>query len=378
MHLLHVFPSFQTGGSQRRFAALANHFGSRFTHTIVSLDGCRDASALLGPSVRYAFAEAPLKAGPLTTILGARRRLRDLHPDLLVTYNWGAMEWAAANNGRVRHIHIEDGFGPEEAQHQLRRRVWFRRLVLNRHSALVLPSQTLVRIARDQWKIAPERVRYVPNGIPCARFANPGLSLRDEFKGDGPVIGTVAALRKEKALERLIDAFAEVRRQGSARLVIVGDGAERPGLEARAADLGLGDSVTFTGALSQPEQAVAGFDLFAISSDTEQMPLSVLEAMAAGLAVASTDVGDIRTMVAPDNGAFIIPKDSGALAAAIQALLDNEHLRNHIGQANRDRACDVFDESRMFAAYEQLFQGPQTPVATSMPTAVGEALPAGE
>jgi glycosyltransferase involved in cell wall biosynthesis len=378
MNLLHVFPSFQTGGSQRRFAALANHFGSRFTHTIVSLDGCRDAGALLGPSVPYTFAEAPPKAGPLTTILGARRRLRDLRPDLLVTYNWGAMEWAAANNGQVRHIHIEDGFGPEEAQRQLRRRVWFRRLVLNRHSTLVLPSQTLMRIARDEWKIAPARVRYVPNGIPCARFASPGRSRRDEFKGDGPVIGTVAALRREKALDRLIEAFARVREQGPARLVIVGDGPERSGLEARAADLGLSDSVTFTGALTQPEQAVAGFDLFAISSDTEQMPLSVLEAMAGGLAVAATDVGDIRTMVAPNNGAFVVPKDSGALAAAIQALLDDDHLRDRIGQANRDRACDVFDESRMFAAYEELFLGPQTRAAARMPLAADDALPAGE
>lgn len=377
MNLLHVFPSFQTGGSQRRFAALANHFGARFAHTIVSLDGCRDASALLDPSVRYGFLDGAPKRGPLMTVLGARRRLRDLHPDLLVTYNWGAMDWAAANNGRIRHLHIEDGFGPEEAKHQLRRRVWFRRLVLNRHSTLVLPSQTLVRIAADQWRIAPERVRYVPNGIPCARFASVGVSLRDQFRGDGPVIGTVAALRKEKALDRLIDAFAQVRARGSARLVIVGDGAERAKLKAQAEALGLGDSVTFTGALTQPEQAVAGFDLFAMSSDTEQMPMSVLEAMAAGLAVAATDVGDIRAMVAPDNGAFIVPKDSGALATAIQALLDHEHLRSRIGQANRDRACEVFDESRMFAAYEELFAGP-TPRPARRPLTTGEVLPAGE
>jgi glycosyltransferase involved in cell wall biosynthesis len=182
-------------------------------------------------------------------------------------------------------------------------------------------------------------------------------------------------LRKEKALERLIEAFARLR--GPARLVIVGDGAERPGLEALAAERGLAERVTFTGALTRPEAAVAGFDVFALSSDTEQMPLSVLEAMAAGLAVVATDVGDVRTMVAPDNGAFIVPRDAGALAAAIQSLLENDLLRARVGQANRERACEAFDESRMFAAYEELFLGPDAQTAaTAAAVTAGEALSA--
>lgn len=366
MHLAHVFPSFQTGGSQRRFASLANHFGNRFTHTVVALDGCTDARALLDPSLRLRFVEGVPKADPLTTMMRARTWLKELKPDLLVTYNWGAMEWAAAS-GNMRHIHIEDGFGPEEAKQQLRRRVWFRRFVLNWNATLVLPSQTLVRIALEQWKIAPERVRYVPNGIACARFQGGESAMRDEFIGHGPVIGTVATLRKEKALDRLVEAFAEVRTQGSARLVIVGDGPERPALEALAARLDLTDCVTFTGALTKPEEAVTGFDLFALSSDTEQMPLSVLEAMAAGLAVAATDVGDIGAMVAAENGPFIVPRNTRALAASIQALLDRDAVRYKIGVANRERAQAIFDESKMFAAYEQLFLGPAETAAPFRP-----------
>lgn len=366
MHLVHVFPSFQTGGSQRRFASLANHFGNRFVHTVIALDGCTDAKALLDPALRVDFIEGVPKADPVTTMMRARSCLRDLAPDLLLTYNWGAMEWAAAS-GNMRHIHIEDGFGPEEAKAQLRRRVWFRRFVLNWNATLVLPSQTLVRIALEQWKIAPERIHYVPNGIPCARFQTGESAMRDGFTGDGPVIGTVATLRKEKALDRLIDAFAEVRTQGSARLVIVGDGAERSALEAQVARLDLADCVTFTGTLANPEEAVTGFDLFALSSDTEQMPLSVLEAMAAGLAVAATDVGDIRAMVAAENGPFIVPRNTRALAASLQALLDQEAVRYKIGVANRERANAVFDEDRMFAAYEQLFLGPAEPAAPFRP-----------
>lgn len=363
MHIAHVFPSFQTGGSQRRFAALANHFGNRFTHTVVSLDGCTDARALLNHGLRVSFVEGVPKADPITTVARARACLRDLKPDLLVTYNWGAMEWAAAS-GSLRHIHIEDGFGPEEAHAQLRRRVWFRRFVLNWNATLVLPSQTLVRIALDQWKIAPGRVRYVPNGIPWARFTDHVSPLRDSFVGEGPVIGTVATLRKEKALNRLVEAFAEVRSRGAARLVIVGDGPERTALEAQVAGLNLAGCVTFTGSLTRPEDAVTGFDLFALSSDTEQMPLSVLEAMAAGLAVSATDVGDVRSMVAAENGPFIVPRNASALAASMQALLDQDALRYKIGVANQERALAIFDEEKMFAAYEQLFLGSAAPAAS--------------
>lgn len=357
MHILHVFPSFQIGGSQRRFASLANHFGARYRHTVIALDGCRTARSLLDHDGLFAFYPAPAKSSLPTTLVRAAKTIRRLKPDLLVTYNWGAMEWAAANVFcGVRHVHIEDGFGPEEAQDQLMRRVLFRRLVLNVKSAVVLPSQNLVNLAKDVWRIAPARISFVPNGIACARFRGPGDDTLD-FRGSGPVIGTVATLRKEKALDRLIAAFKELRHIQEARLVIVGDGPERPALEACVASAGLTDCVTFTGNLSDPERVVGRFDIFAISSDTEQMPLSVLEAMAAGKPVASTDVGDIRFMVAEQNAPFVVAKEVSALTVAMGLLLKDQSLCRIVGAANQERATREFDESAMFARYEAIFSG---------------------
>ena len=110
--------------------------------------------------------------------LGNRRRfrtyLRAHRPDLLITYNWGSLEWAMANWPRlVPHVHIEDGFGPEEADRQLLRRVWTRRLLLS-NSRVVVPSRTLERIALHVWKLSPSRVRYIPNGVDCQRFSGLG------------------------------------------------------------------------------------------------------------------------------------------------------------------------------------------------------------
>jgi glycosyltransferase involved in cell wall biosynthesis len=252
----------------------------------------------------------------------------------------------------VRHIHIEDGFGPEEATHQLRRRVWARRVLLSR-SELIVPSHRLEKLAINVWKLKPQRVRYIPNGIDWGRFAN---AARERPQPDQcPVIGTVAALREEKNLVRLLDAFRLVRNERPCRLVIAGDGPEREKLGAHAATLGIAGDVTFAGHRSDVENVYAGIDVFALSSDTEQMPTSVIEAMAAGLPVASTDVGDVRSMVAPANDRFVVSSDASSLAAAIDALLSDDQLRRDIGSANQERCRREFAEDRMFDAYGSVF-----------------------
>src|SRR5207237_2180444 len=165
---------------------------------------------------------------------------------------------------------------------------------------------------------------------------------------------------------RLIDAFAGVRVERTAVLAIVGDGPERGALHAHANALGIGQSVVFTGMCPNPERLLPSFNIFAISSDTEQMPLSVLEAMAAGRPVVATDVGDIREMLAPENHPFVVRKDATMLSAALRGLLDNERRASDIGTANARRARTFFDQEVMFTHYKALFDG-NGPVRTKAP-----------
>jgi glycosyltransferase involved in cell wall biosynthesis len=348
--LLHVFSTFAVGGPQVRFAALANRFGRAWRHAVVAMDGNTACRERLDPALDVTFPAVALRKGDtLGNLRRCRRALLCLRPDGLVTYNWGAIEWAMANLlVRTRHIHVEDGFGPEERARQLPRRVWTRRLVL-RPATVVLPSRTLERIALEVWRLPPARVRYIPNGIDVSRF------LQGEGGGEVRVIGTVAALRAEKNLARLLHAFALLRQP--ARLVIVGDGPERAALEALTLELGIADRTDFTGHLATPQDAYRHFDLFALSSDTEQMPLSVLEAMASGLAVAATDVGDVAAMLAEENRPFVVAKDAAALAEAMAALLADPQRRRAIGAANRDRVEREYAEETMFQAYAALFGG---------------------
>src|SRR5690348_1630076 len=193
--LLHIFSTFAVGGPQVRFAAQANRFGDQFHHLIVAMDGQYDCQSRIDSAIEIEFPQIRIQKGhTLANILTFRRALRDLRPDLPVTYNWGSIEWALANwPHSTRHVHVEDGFGPEEAPKQFRRRIWIRRLALAR-STLIVPSLNLRRIATRVWKLDPQRVRYIANGIDCDRFAAPHeANLLANWPGTGPVIGTVAA-----------------------------------------------------------------------------------------------------------------------------------------------------------------------------------------
>lgn len=355
--LLHVFSTFEVGGPQVRFAAMVNHFGREFRHGIFAMDGSYAANARLDAGLDTFYPEVKVTKGEtLANVRRFRAALKELRPDALVTYNWGAIEWGMANwPAMVRHIHIADGFGPEEAHRQLPRRALTRRVVLAR-STLVFPSRTIEKIAKDIWKLSPRRMRLIPNGIDCTRFevARPPISA---WPPSGPTIGTVAVLRREKNLGRLLDAFRLVRNAMPCRLVIAGDGPERAALEAHAASLSLGEDVTFTGYTAETERIYAGLDLFALSSDTEQMPTSVLEAMAAGLPIVSTHVGDVHAMIAPENKEFLVPLETPALADAIVALLKNPARMRSLGDANHKIALRDFDQAVMFDAYRKLFRG---------------------
>jgi glycosyltransferase involved in cell wall biosynthesis len=351
--ILSVFSSFAVGGPQVRFTKLAAHFADRFRHSIVAMDRDYACRARLDPGLDVTYPDVNFcKGRTAANVNHFRRVLHQLRPDLMVTNNWGSIEWSIANALPItRHIHIEDGFGPEERDTQISRRVWTRYAFLRR-CTVVVPSLTLRRIAVETWGLPSTHVQYIPNGIGCARFAQ--RLNRMNWPGAGTVIGTVAALRPEKNLSRLIRAFKLVTERHDVRLVIAGDGPELPALRRLATDLGLGDKVFFVGDVAAPEAYYASFDIFALSSDTEQMPLTVIEAMAAGLPIAATAVGDVLTMVSDPNCRFVTKRDDRALADALDALVADHALRRRLGEANQAKAISLYDEREMFRAYSRL------------------------
>ncbi len=360
--ILHVFPSFEVGGAQRRVVSQINAKTGNFTHSVFAMDGCYDAMSLIkdiGPMP--VMPPAVQKAGMISSIRTCRRLLVQYDPDLLITYNWGAVEWALANRfARIcPTIHIQDGFGKEEQNRELPRRRMIRSFAYKGCAGVVVPSHALEKIARDSWGIKPAKLHYIPNGIDINRFicpADPALMKKLDLSAKDRIIGTVAGLRPEKNLIRLINTFSQVAGlYRDAKLVIVGGGGEEAALKEHAEKLGISERVVFTGPLDTPENIIPAFEIFALSSDTEQMPLSVIEAMACGLPIVSTDVGDIRQMVCEENQPFIKGRDSRGLAQSLSAMLERREAGLKIGAANQLKAKKEFSVKTMVRHYEDLF-----------------------
>ena len=196
---------------------------------------------------------------------------------------------------------------------------------------------TLEEIALIDWFRPTANVHRIANGIDIARYLKPPAA--DAFPGlikrEGEmVVGTIAGLRAVKNLPRLVRAVAAAG--PNVRLAIAGEGPERGAIMAEAARLGIADRVIMPGFMRDPAAYVGLFDIFALSSDSEQYPISLVEAMAAGLPAVCTDVGDVRNIVTEANRPFIVAKDDEAgFAAALTKLAGDAALRrnNRRGQS---------------------------------------------
>jgi L-malate glycosyltransferase len=365
MHILHLHSTFDPGGKELRAARLMNAFGPQLRHTVVTaVPGALGAARALDPALDVAYPDdfQPLAGKPLPARL--LRLARAMQPfDLVLSYNWGAMDAVLAHSvfrdalSLPPLVHHEDGFNQDEAGGLKTSRNWFRRVALARSAALVVPSRRLEAIALDVWGQPRARVHLIENGIATARYAarpRPDALPRVVKRKGERWLGTLAGLRAVKNLPRLVRGFADLPEQW--QLVILGEGPEREAIRAEAARLGLAHRLHMPGFVADPATAVGLFDLFALSSDSEQFPISVVEAMAAGLAVASFAVGDVAGMVAAENRPFIVqPGDEGGLAAAIEQLALDEGLRAQVGVANRVRARACYDEAGMIGAYRALY-----------------------
>ena len=377
-HLLHVFSTFCAAGPQVRTAGLVNYYGLDFRHTFVACDGRTEATELLDRGVSYDVAHVSRAEGPLGGVRAMRELLLETRPDLLLTYNWGAMDavLAARSLRLYRHLHHEDGFNSDEATRLKARRNFTRRVALRRVD-IVVPSRTLEQIARRKWRLP--RVHFIPNGVDVTRFRAPdqdgarggggGAAFRAELgiPPEALVIGSVGHLRPVKNYPRLVRVASALdpRAFGGRPLhvVIVGEGNERPAIEAIAAAVAsAGRSsvrVHLPGHRADLAGAYAAFDVFTLTSDSEQQPVSLLEAMAAGRAVAATDVGDVRATLPEVARRFVVPLGPAVeqnLADAFTRLLADDGARAALGRAAVDHVIREFSLERMADAHGALWR----------------------
>ena len=294
--------------------------------------------------------------------LGTRRRLaaalRDLRPDI-VHVNKQNLEdgpdllLAARDSGipSVADIHVTRSMVDLGAVGgRLRDR--FARSVL-RQADLPLIG-TADRCGRELLEFVGRDgppVHVVPNGVPA-----PPAADRDRLRAgwgvrDGEIVlGCVARLEPQKDPLFFVREVMP-RLPGHVRLVWVGDGSLRPDVEAAVREHGLGDRVVLDGWRDDAPARLRGLDLFVLPSRFEGFPLSILEAMAAGVPVVANDVDGIREAVADgETGTLVTPGDAAAWVRSLSALAVDEGRRSRQGAAGRARWAARFSVDAMTAA----------------------------
>lgn len=234
------------------------------------------------------------------------------------------------------------------------------RLLYRRIDVYLAVSEGVKRDMASQFGIPDTRIVTVYNGFDrrmVLERAGEPLSAGEQelFRCDGLVLITVGRLMEQKGHDDLLKAFALLRQSVSCRLILVGEGDRLDELRRLAEELGIADHVEFSGWTSNPFKLVAAADVFVLSSRYEGFPNVLLEAMALGKAVVSTDCpsGPFEILGGGRYGMLVPPGDHRALAEALHTICTDEAVRNDLQQRSRERAED-FTLERMVAAYEAL------------------------
>ena len=359
MSIVHVLSSYGVGGQER--VALDLAIGQRAR-------GHRVAVLSLAPlpdgAMADEFAQAGIEVGRVpkrggldpTLVPRLARELRRREADIVHTHNplpliYGA---PAARLAGARAIHTKHGVNPGSRGHRI-----LRRAAAQLVHAFVAVSDTTAAQARQQHDMPLAKLHTIPNGIRLDRYAPDAAAraaVRAELQlGDAWVVGTVGRLDRYKNQALLVRAMAPLL-SSHVRLVIVGDGDDRAEVEAAVAALPEPRWVVMTGRRMDVPRLVHAFDVFALSSTTEGLPLVVPEAMAAGLPIVATAVGGLPSVIEPRVTGLLVPVDEAALAAALAELERDRDFARQLGAKARETALARYDYGRMVDAYLALYK----------------------
>ena len=365
--IVHVLYRLDTGGMERILVSLINATSDRYRHAVITLAGF---GALRGEIESNVTACVSLEKKPgkdWWCYFRLWRALRTLKPDLVQTYNIGTLDLAPVVKlaGVRRQIHAEhgrDATDPKGESPKYRRMRRWTAPLIDRYVAV---SADLQNWLTDRAGIRPSKVVYIANGIDAAAFNVPRVAseprnLLADFAPPGSVlIGHVARLDMVKDQAGLISAFkflCEEAGHPHCRLIIVGEGAQREALERQIVQLGLVETVRLLGNRNDVAELLAECDVFVLSSIAEGMPVTLMEAMAAGLPVVATQVGGVASVVEDGvTGTLVRAGDPRIMAAALSSYVADETRRRQHGAAGRARVAAHFSLSAMIAGYVALY-----------------------
>ena len=338
--VLHVIDALVMGGAQALLVALlreltAGHLAQSLVCSVTTRWADDDlVAAVRASSARLEFVDRgiddprlPLALARIAHVSGADV----VHSHLSVANFSSRIAAKIAGRPHVTTVHTMPGPSIEDS----RARALADGLTARLSNVLVAPSVEVADAYAAAWRVPRSRFRVIPNAAAAVdRDGFDRAAVRAELAPDGrPVVISVARLQPEKGIDELLEAAALVN---GARIVVAGDGPERERLEGEIAARGLGDRLALLGHRSDVARLLAGADAFVLPSRHEGLPISLLEAMSAGLPCVATAVGGIPGLVEDGvSGLLVPPRDPAALAAALGRVVEDRDLAAALGAEGR-------------------------------------------
>ena len=284
------------------------------------------------------------------------RTLTKLKPDAFIIATYKKL-FIASLGARLAHVpRVVARIGLEsDTPRSIKYRIALRRWT----DGVAVNAQRIVRPFANLSGFGPGKVEVIWNSVPATGETSAPDRVRNEL-GIGSevfVIGTVARLARQKRIDRLVRVTAMLP---GVKCIIAGDGTARRNLENLAANLGVSDRVQFLGDRSDVHDVIDALDVFVLVSDSEGMSNAMLEAMARGRPVVSTNVSGADDALAADAdheaAGMITDFDEASIAHAVEVLRSDAQLRDSMGRAGRDRARTQFSRDAMLTAWEEFLE----------------------
>lgn len=355
--LLFVVTLAEVGGAQSYVCNLLPAVRERFDVTVAAHgEGpLKDAAAALGvPFVALRQLRRPLSPRDVLGLLELVRLFRRLRPDIvhLNSSKAGVVGRVAAFATRVPAcVFTAHGWAFKATTGASSRLyLWADRAVRRLADSIVCVSETELRAGLAARVCTAERATVIPNAVDVGP-PPPRAEARRPLE-----LVSVGRLAHPKDFSTLIAAL-DLLPRGEARLVLVGDGPLRATLEREIEERGLGEQVELVGEVRDVSPHLRSAEVFVLASRSEGMPMSVLEAMAAGLPVVASDVGGVHEVVDDAATGFLVPPgDAAALAERIERLLRDDGLRAAAGAAGRRRVEERFSLPGWRASHLELYE----------------------
>jgi glycosyltransferase involved in cell wall biosynthesis len=360
--VVHIVPMLNPGGAERVAVHLATGMNrEKYEPAVISLMGRMDCELdrdldAAGVEVRYLGKHLGFDYRMYSRV---SRTLRELRADIIHTH-LQVLRYVfpcAAFLKQRSLVHTVHNLAEREIEPSMR---WLQGYALRHGVVPVAVADAVASSLRRTYGIP--KCGVIANCIPTGCYARPKITrnewrARVGFGEDDVLFVCVARFAPQKNHSMLLKAFAEgAAANQNAHLVLIGDGALREQLEREAVQMGISAQTHFLGLRTDIPESLGAADVFVLSSDFEGNPLSVMEAMASGLPIVSTEVGGVPALFENyKQGLLVRAGDVLGLSTAMVFLLENKVTRRNLGVAAARRAKDKFDVSLMVDSYENLY-----------------------